>query len=571
MQVYWERLDPATIEKLIAVLLSLDNPDVQRIDGRGGDGGRDAQFRRPGGVDFYEIKSFADRIDVRRGRRAQVERSLAAAAARGPSSWTLVVPVDPTDDEEEWFDGLRGRYGFPLRWQGLTWLSGQLARHPEVARYYVEDERDAVLALLREHDAVDAAADDVSSVLARLERLKERVRLLDPHVALELTTEPLLTAVDSFPGALMFAQRPTAIGAVTVVVLPRYPGAARDSELPRMTVRFRFPDTDEGREAASAWEGIHAWGEAGTLTHQFVDVVDHAAPAGLGGELGAADLTFAPRPPDGSRRGELTCLRDGRRLASLPVSLDHLGAGTAGVSVAGADDTGSLTFRARIGPPRVSLNLSFRPSSGQLPAGILPALRLHQAARQGAQVELALDDEQEPIEFGSLADPAGEDDEQAAYLSFVEDLAVVQDLARMPFPIPASVTGADAQQVSWLARLLRDGVADDPATTGYTLTMLPGAPALDPQGFLVTEADAALELLGFTFDLGVTHTVLGPCRVEVSSAPEGPPGTTRAQVTPEQGAREVTRLGTVPAPGGRQEVSASQHRPRHERRRHGDE
>lgn len=133
MQVYWERLDPDTIEKLIAVLLSLDNPDVQRIDGRGGDGGRDAQFRRDEGVDFYEIKFFADRVDVRRNRRAQVERSLARAAERRPLSWTLVLPLDPTDNEEEWFDGLRGRYDFPLHWRGLTWLSVQLARHPEVA------------------------------------------------------------------------------------------------------------------------------------------------------------------------------------------------------------------------------------------------------------------------------------------------------------------------------------------------------------------------------------------------------------------------------------------------------
>ena len=172
VQVRWERLSPATVEQMAAVLLSLDNPDVQRIDGRGGDGGRDAQFRRPGGVDFYEIKSFADRIDARRGRRAQVERSLERSALRSPLSWTLVVPVDPTDGEEAWFDDLRSRYSFPLRWWGLTWLDSRLSKHPEVGSYYVADERDAVLRLMREHEVMNAAALDVPAALARLDALK---------------------------------------------------------------------------------------------------------------------------------------------------------------------------------------------------------------------------------------------------------------------------------------------------------------------------------------------------------------------------------------------------------------
>lgn len=57
----------------------------------------------------------------------------------------------------------------------------------------------------------------------------------------------------------MYARRPTAIGPVTVAVLPRYPGAARGSDVPRMTVALRFPDTEEGRAAAAVWIGIHAW------------------------------------------------------------------------------------------------------------------------------------------------------------------------------------------------------------------------------------------------------------------------------------------------------------------------
>lgn len=546
MKVLWERLDPDTIERMSAVLLSLDNPEVQRIDGRGGDGGRDAQFRGPDGIDFYEIKSFADRIDSRRGRRIQVERSLAQAAKRSPRSWTLVVPVDPTDDEEAWFDGLRARYDFPLGWWGLNWLDGQLAKHPEVSRYYVADERNAVLDLLREYDALGAAAADVGAALGRLDALQAQVRLLDPHLILELTTLPLVEAVEAHPGAVMYAQRPTAIGPVTVAVLPRYPGAARDSDVPSMTVSLRFPDTEEGRAAAAAWEGIHAWGESGEMTPQVVDITEHTAPGGLGGLVGPATLTFTKRTPSpGSSTGRLDCLRDDRRVASLPVALDHLGAGDAGVSFAGHDATGSLTFNGRVGPPEVLFSMSCEPAAGVLPASVLPALRLAEAARLGAELEVMLDSGGETIRCGTTNAPT--DGSPSPYLSFVESLASLQDLTRTPFALPPSVTPRQAADIARLEELLREGVADEPASDSFIMMLLPGVPSIADTGYLVVEDDGPEEVLGQQLDIGPRHIVFGPCRTEMSAAENGPPGTTRMELMPEPGARRITRLGPVAA------------------------
>jgi hypothetical protein len=92
---------------------------VERIDGSGGDGGRDVQLRHPTRTDFYELKSFTGRVSKEKGRRKQVERSLASAARHKPASWTLVVPIDHTDGELKWFDTLRTKYDFPLTWAGL--------------------------------------------------------------------------------------------------------------------------------------------------------------------------------------------------------------------------------------------------------------------------------------------------------------------------------------------------------------------------------------------------------------------------------------------------------------------
>ena len=98
--VQWETAHvKAVYEDMVAVLLSTLHPDAERLDGRGGDGGRDVQLREDGRKDLFELKSFTGRLGKEQGRRRQVENSLKRAAALNPDSWTLVVPIDPTPDE----------------------------------------------------------------------------------------------------------------------------------------------------------------------------------------------------------------------------------------------------------------------------------------------------------------------------------------------------------------------------------------------------------------------------------------------------------------------------------------
>ena len=59
------------------------------------------------------------------------------------------VPIDPTDKELAWFDGLNRRYPFPLAWPGRSWLDGQMAAHPAIVRYYLEGGDSRVVRVLR--------------------------------------------------------------------------------------------------------------------------------------------------------------------------------------------------------------------------------------------------------------------------------------------------------------------------------------------------------------------------------------------------------------------------------------
>ncbi len=98
-------------------------------------------------------------------------------------------------------------------------------------------------------------------------------------------------------------------------------------------------------------------------------------------------------------------------------------------------------------------------------------------------------------------------------------------------------------------KVLREGVADEPAFDSFTMTLLPGAPSLTDSGYLLVEDYGPEEVLGQQLDIGPRHVVFGPCRTETSAADHGPPGATRIVLLPEPGARRITRVGPITTNG----------------------
>lgn len=118
MEVRWD--DPkvqARYEDMVSTLVKRLHPDAQRIDGSGGDDGRDVQIPSPGGPIIYELKSFTGRLSTG-GRKRQITRSLARAAGHNPCTWRLVVPIDHTDNELRWFEQMTAEFSFPCEWLG---------------------------------------------------------------------------------------------------------------------------------------------------------------------------------------------------------------------------------------------------------------------------------------------------------------------------------------------------------------------------------------------------------------------------------------------------------------------
>jgi hypothetical protein len=145
---------------MISVLLSREL-QTHRVDGSGGDGGRDCYFSDEDGTDAYELKSFTGRMT--KSRRRQVKRSLIRAIEQAPRTWTLVVPIDFTPAEQQWFDSLQTDVSARLDWKGKTWLEEKVAQYPDIARYFSGTAAE-VVRLLTEVAHEDAHPDDARAL-----------------------------------------------------------------------------------------------------------------------------------------------------------------------------------------------------------------------------------------------------------------------------------------------------------------------------------------------------------------------------------------------------------------------
>jgi hypothetical protein len=295
--VQWETVPQQTYDDMVAVLLNTLHPDAERLDGRGGDGGRDIQLRRDGRLDLFELKSFTGRLGKEQGRRAQVERSLKRAAQLDPDSWTLVVPIDHTKGELAWFDGLRGRYGFPLIWRGRTWLDQQMAAHPAIPCYYLEGGDSHVVRVLRELQQEQAdLVGGIPDALQRLQVLGQRIDELSPHYRLDIAMSG---------------------DTIAMALRPRYRGAERDHPI-LFTGTFTFPDTPTGREAEQRLERAFNYGDEVVIEPDNVRDLHVDLAAGWGEEVTNPKIILGPAEDPAFRL-------DGRATISDPAALLHPG------------------------------------------------------------------------------------------------------------------------------------------------------------------------------------------------------------------------------------------------------
>ncbi|MFD0310006.1 hypothetical protein [Streptomyces sp. NPDC127119] len=434
--IRWVDLDPAKIEDIISVLISRLHLEAQRIDGSGGDGGRDVQVPLESGLIIYEVKSFTGRLN--NSRKGQIKRSLKKASSHDPRQWRLIMPLDVTPGELEWYNELKADYPFVGDFtRGRTWLDSELSRRPEIARYYTGDSNSEIVDFLREINREEAAlANGIPDAIGRIKRVMSQLNEIDPHYTFGFHIAP--------------------DGNVKPEAHPRYPGAELDRPFV-IKATFTFPKTPEGEAAKADFEDSIDYGVPVELPDDFIKSVEIDAPAGMGGKWsgGVFSLESAATPePDGIRYSVVVTDAHGHPLAAIPLNLTKKFRGEKGAQIELCDLTGFFGIRSRLNVPERTARhtFSFEHREGVLPSALLPTLRFMVHLKAGNQWGLAVNDE--ITQLNILPDAFMSDIVQ--FGKYIAILAKLQEYTGFSFPIPEVLSDEDAGRLK-LANYLIGG------------------------------------------------------------------------------------------------------------------
>jgi hypothetical protein len=458
---------------MISVLLSRLR-QARRVDGSGGDGGRDCYFSGEDGTDVYELKSFTGRMTP--GRRKQVKRSLARAMRTRPRTWTLVVPIDPTPDEQRWFDSLGTGLSTPLEWFGKTWLEEQLARFPDITRYF-SGAADEVVRILTKISDENALPDNAAGLAHRFASQASRLNEIDPYYSFAFGITD---------------------GMATVTAHPRYPDAPRDRPI-TVTATLQFDDSPSQQETREAFEEFMRFGTPVSIPPASITRLAVDAPAGLGGEFTGGTLRLDGTFPAGAEQMSSVLLR----VPAQPpirhmISLDVYGrsAGPAGgLRVIARDRSGLLTLDQRFDLVQrtYQANLVYAYHAGTLPQDAVPVLRFCAAVAAGQ--EMAITDPAGNI-YATSSGSFGPADWPEGYIKSAELLAEIQQLTGTDFGLPLVFTPEDQRDMHYARAILR---GEDVEAKWSGLVAPYASPTLD--GLL-----ARIDQDGEPFSLAVANT-----------------------------------------------------------------
>jgi hypothetical protein len=567
--VYWGSYPGEVLEQVMSVLLFQERPTAWRRRPSQGDGGLDVGEPTPDGYHVYQIKGFTGSMTS--SRRGQVRRSLQrilddARLDRPVTGWTLVVPMDPTSEDEEWFRQLTAQAPFPCAWKGQLFWDSEAAKHAHVVDYYLRDGKARLEGRVRDLQYLLAEPGTplrAADIGGRLEDLRAAINRDDPHYRYEFSTSAAAPTVRREPGLVMTRGVQLADGSwLSIHVFARYPQAAADAPIGG-SMQISIP-ADTGHAGSSSLaadvQGFLDFGHGLELPEGTIQDVVVRAPAGLAGEALSGSAVIGPAyladfHPQTNRFQVVD--PTGMVLAETTVHMTTATGGPrGGVELAGVDAGGAFDVRIQLLPPQdeerraARLTVSGRDFVGVPVRHLLPGLRVMEALR--APHELLWRPEFGPVVLSRLPMPPEPVIQlPTGSLRLVEAISLIQEHTSIPIVMPEELDSEEVRDILITARLLRDGVLTSTWTTG-ALVLRAEAPedALDeigPGGALIIGGDEWVVTVGqVTVPLGPCYRVfLHPRIAEVHELEDG----SRRVVFEPAGdgpGRVEERLGLVP-------------------------
>ena len=504
MRIRWDELDHQKYEDMVSVLLSRLHPDAQRIDGKGGDGGRDVQLvhgRDEAILEAFELKSFTGRMD--KSRPQQVSKSLGRAAGLKPVGWTLVVPIDPTPKELLWFRKLGDNYRFPIKWCGKTWLDEKMSAFPDIRRYFLEDAENEVVRLLRELQKEEAKITDLPDAVGRFRNLHARLNEIDPHYKYALS--PGVIAANCPPAGVVMS---VSFGEERVDVYPKHLGATKDRPITVKIKSVLGPEDETIKEALD-------FGLEVNLPPRMVESVTIDAPLGLGGVFTGGELTISPTITGLEEPVTLALdiIDEDRFIASWPLHLTERTTGPRGAILTGADDTGWLQVRLKIDTTNntgeANIRLDPKPT---MPAALLPLFQWLSALQPPKFLVMRSSDGSEI--HSVIRKPLLED---VSIVRVVEALAYLQEASRMYWSMPLTLSREEESQIVLAASLLK-GESIEFSWNSFSFSLKGPRPEVKEllegksRAFLIQQ-DSWLELEGRKLPIGRVRTHIESARI----------------------------------------------------------
>lgn len=500
--VPWTVLEPGQTETIAGVLLGREHPQSVHLRPARGDGGIDILDPvGDGRVDVYQVKYFPTALtDSRKDQIRRSMRRLAGNPRVEVRKWYLVLPLNPSADEHEWFERYLHKCGVTGEWFGLSKLEGLAAAHQDVIDYYVRDGRERLeksIEQLRKlagivpgPSSLLVAPSDVTGPLAALYEVLNRD---DPHFRYdsEVGAEP--------PPAALLLSRPGLIASVSAIqdgvsvthhVHAKFEAATDYRPIP-LTFNVRRNRMDGA--VAAEWDRAIQYGTPVTLPTGTVTDLAFGLPGGLGSTAAEGSLWVSANRNDAAKpyKLRLRVLGESDEIVGetlLDMERVTLGMSGRGIRAHGHDVGGALEVEILTDiepdgtPGQVSLKLTLSELTSLAPAAVRAGVRFISAFHRPHRLQTA-------PEYGPPAEGTTmiEVDEPAVtdeLVDLVDALADLQERVKGDLRVPdlGSLTMRSFKEITRTGRLVR-GETIRESWEGRTFSaILTGEPAAAPDG-----------------------------------------------------------------------------------------
>lgn len=386
--------------------------------------------------------------------------------SRPITRYLLVVPVDPTPDEQSWFEELTDGAPFVVSFRGRPHWDSLAAKHPHVIDYLIGGGRDQVRQ--RAKALLGAALDptrplNALDIAASLEMLRTRLNLEDPYYRYHFLTSDITPNAAQIEDCVVAETHQVDDGSfLTIKVIPRHRYSLDDEPI-QGTMTVKVADPVKADAFRAAFQGFTDFGRALDLPEgSLFAILD--LPGGLGGEVVGGGGRIGPALVDNPPGSWRLAIRDGgdQTILELELRTTSLTRGAAGgAELHAAHASGALQVNLLLRPPvgatgELTFNVSLNDPTGRPVLEVVEPIRFMSLLHIGHRLVLLGRYGPKPLashEFDSESSLV-----PTAVARHIDDLATIQAFADFPIVVPERIDLQFARDVHDHARMIRGEV-----------------------------------------------------------------------------------------------------------------